>query len=182
VPRPTLRSIALTGSRASLHRSAFVAIVVAALVAFVGYLLPAHREAYVPHNGHWFDLAAQDGETVFHSNFADGGPFSLFVLAGIAAVVFSLRSKRFGGGMVAGFLAAAGGILSATPVMLAHLFTRVETTYGDHIFALGELALFFVGTALFFAEPILYVVERKRIENASKPAPLPVAIATRVQS
>jgi hypothetical protein len=86
-----------------------------------------------------------------------------------------MRSRRLGAGMFAGVLGAGGAILAVLPTILVHLFSRYESAIGDHLFMLGVLAMFFVGIAIVIAEPVLFVLERRRIERASRPAPLPVA-------
>jgi hypothetical protein len=162
--RQRLRTIRLTGARAIIRSTSFLAIAIAAVVAGIGYVLPAHRLASDAH---------------FHSNAADGGPLPLVVLAFVAAAAVLLRRLRIGAGMLTGMIGAGGAIAAVAPVLLAHLFSSVEATYGDHMFALGLLGMFFVGIALLIAEPILYVLERRSIQRAALPAPLPVAVAVR---
>lgn len=134
-----------------------------AAVAAVGYVLPAHR---VPDYGS------------IHSNAADGGPLPLLVAAFVFTMALVLRRYRLGAGIAAGVIGAAGAIGAVAPVVLAHLFQHVEVHYGENVFAAGVLGMFFIGAALMIAEPVLYLLERRRIEQASRPAPLPVAIAT----
>jgi hypothetical protein len=174
--RPRLRSLDLTGPRATIRRTAFIALIASAVVAAIGFVLPAHRLVYVPSSGAYIDLGAQPGETSFHSLLADGGPLSIVALLTAAAFVAMLmRSRRLGAGMLAGLLAAGGAVLAIGPIILVHLFSKYETAIGNHLFAIGELVLLFVGAGLVIAEPILYLLERRRIERASRPAPLPVA-------
>lgn len=132
----------------------------AAVVAGVGYVLPAHRLRY---------------EKTFHSNFADGGIISLVVLAAVIVAAFALRKRRLGAGVITGVIGVAGVFGSIVPVVLAHFLSRVEEGYGEMVFALGEITLLFTSAALVVIEPILYVLERRRIERESRPATLPVA-------
>jgi hypothetical protein len=174
--RTRLRSVELTGLRATIRRTTFITIIASAVIAAIAFLLPAHRLEYVPSSGGYLDLAAQPGETVFHSLLSDGGPLSIVALFTAAAFVAMLMSsRRLGAGMLAGLLAAGGALLAIGPILLVHLFSRYETAIGDHLFIIGELVLFFAGAALVIGEPILYLLERRRIERASRPSPLPIA-------
>jgi hypothetical protein len=174
--RIRLRTLELTGPRALARRSAFIAIVGSAVVAAIAFALPAHRLVYVPSSGGYLDLAAQPGETAFHSLLDDGGPLSMVALFTVAAFALMLmRSRRLGAGMLAGLLSAGGAVLAIGPIILVHLFSKVESAIGADLFAIGELVVFFGGVALVIGEPILYLLERRRIERASRPAPLPVA-------
>jgi hypothetical protein len=174
--RLRLRSTELTGPRATIRRTAFIAMIASAVIAAIAFLLPAHRLVYVPSSGGYLDLAAQPGEAAFHSLLADGGPLSIVALLTAAAFVGMLMSnRRLGAGMLAGVLAVGGAFLAIGPILLVHLFSRYETAIGDHLFILGELVLFFTGVALVLGEPVLYLLERRRIERASRPAPLPTA-------
>lgn len=174
--RPLLRSLQLTGPRALIRRTALFVILAAAVTAAIGYVLPAHRLVYVPSSGGYFDFAGQPGEAHFHSLLDDSSPVAILVLLSAAALVALLtRTHRLGTGMLAGVLGAGGAILAVMPTILVHLFSRYESGIGDHLFGLGVLAMFFVGIALVIAEPVLFVLERRRIERASRPAPLPVA-------
>ena len=157
--RPRLRSIELTGPRALIRTIAFYALLICSLAAAIGYVAPAHRLR----------------DEHFHSNFDDGGIGSLLVLVALGVGVFLLRRMRFGGGMIAGVVAAGGAVLALAPVLLAHFLSSPEYAWGEHLFAIGELGLFFGGAALLLAEPVLYLLERRRIERASRPAPLPAA-------
>jgi hypothetical protein len=151
-------------------------LVGAAVMAAIGYVLPAHRLVYVPSSGGYFDLAAQPGEAHFHSLLDDSSPVAILVLLAAAAFIAGLmRTRRLGTGMFAGVLGTGGAILAIIPTILVHLFSRYESGIGDHMFILGVLLMFFVGIALFIAEPVMFLLERRRIERASRPAPLPVA-------
>jgi hypothetical protein len=164
--RPGLRTFDLTSHRASFRRTLSFAMIGAAIVAAIGYVLPAHR---------------LEGDTAFHSNFDDGGVLSILILAAVAAIVFALRKLRFGSGMISGVVSAGGALAAIVPVVLAHLFSSSEDGYGETVFAVGVLALFFTGLVSLFAEPLLYVLERRSKERALRPAPLPIAtIASRV--
>jgi hypothetical protein len=55
------------------------------------------------------------------------------------------------------------------------MFRDVTGLAGEGVFVIGLVGLFVAGAATFIAEPILYVVERRRIERAALPAALPVA-------
>lgn len=154
--------MALTGPRATIRNIGFYAVAALAAMSAIGYLLPAHR---------------LEGET-FHSNAADGGPFPLVALSIVVVAALLLRRLHLGAGMIAGILGAGGAFACVIAVLLRHMFSSPEIAYGEHVFALGVLGSFFVGIAFVIAEPILYVLERRRVERASRPAPLPVAIAT----
>ena len=158
--RPGLRTIDLTSHRAAFRRTATYVMIAAALVAAVGYVLPAHRlENYAD----------------FHSNLHDGSVISLFVLGAVAVIAYALRNLRLGSGMITGIAGAAGAIGALLPVFLVHLFSHYDVGYGDNMFWLGELVLFFTGLTLLVAEPLLYVFERRRIERDARPAELPMA-------
>jgi len=135
-------------------------MIAAALVAAVGYVLPAHR---------------LNGDADFHSNFHDGGVLSLVILGAVAVIAYALRNLRLGSGMITGIVAAAGAFCALMPVVLAHLLSSYEHGYGESMFVIGELVLFFGGLALVAAEPLLYVLERGRIERDARPAELPRA-------
>lgn len=177
-----LRRVALTGGRALLRKATFFVVAAAALVAMIGYLLPAHRLEYVASQGgcggSWFDLAAQPGEATFHSYASDGGPLPIIVLAVVLACVVLLWRGGFGAGIVAGILGAGGAILAIMPVILVHLFSQYEAAIGEVLFPVGLLGLFFGGIALAILDPVLTLVERRRIVRASRPAPLPRAIVS----
>ncbi len=135
-------------------------MIAAALVAAVGYVLPAHR---------------LQGEADFHSNFHDGGVISLFILGAVAVIAYALRNLRLGSGMITGVIGAAGAFFALMPVILAHFLSSYDEGVGQGIFIIGELALFFSGLVMLVGEPVLYVLERRRIERDSRPAELPVA-------
>ena len=101
-------------------------------------------------------------------------PLCVLLFAFIAIVL--LRQRRaIGAGMIAGVFAAGAAVLSVGSVLLAHLLSRYESAVGEAVFAGGVLVLFFGGAVMFFGKPILYLLERRRIERATRPAPLPVA-------
>jgi hypothetical protein len=158
--RLRLSDTKLTGARALVRRCLLTALPVAAVVGAIGYVLPAH------------DM--QNGEPA-HSNFADGGVWSLFIFAATALCTYLLSKRGFGAGIVAGFVAAGGGAMALGPLVLEHLMQHVNNLAGETIFAIGLLGLFCIGAAALVAEPLLFVVERRRIERAAKPAELPVA-------
>jgi hypothetical protein len=158
--RTRLFDTQLTGARALARRCVLASLPLFAVVGALGYVLPAH------------DLG--NGEAA-HSNFADGGIASLLVFAGVALCTYLLRNRGFGAGIGAGVIAIGGAVLALAPVLLAHMFRDVESLGGETIFLIALLGLFFVGAAALIAEPILYIVERRRMELAAKPAELPIA-------
>lgn len=161
--RPRLRTIELTEGRELARKLTLGALPVFAVIAALGYVLPAHRLEH---------------EWVFHSNFSDGGPASLLVLAGVVLCTGLLfRHGRFGAGMGAGVLGMLGAVLALAPVFLVHMFSHVDHSYGESLFAIGELGLFFTGAAVLVVEPIVFLLERRRIVRASMPVELPVARA-----
>jgi hypothetical protein len=169
--RPRLRAIVLSGPRRAVRRAGFIAIAVAAVVTAVGYLLPAHRLVYAR------GLFDQTGEATFHSNAADGGPMPLVALATVCVLALVLRGRRWlGAGMLAGALGAGGAVLSVLPVLLVHLLSSHELAIGEHVFVFGVFGLFIASSAHFLVEPVLFVLERRRLEQAARPAPLPVAV------
>lgn len=159
-PRPRLRTIELTAHRAAFRRTLTWVIIAASVVAGVGYMLPAHQ------------LTDEEG---FHSNYNDGGPLSLVVLAAVVVVAFALRRFRLGSGMITGVVGIVGVFGALIPVLLAHLLSGVEESYGELVFAAGELTLLFTSATLIVVEPILYILERRRIVREARPAELPVA-------
>ena len=150
----------MTAHRAAFRRTLTWLIVLGAVVAAVGYLLPAHRV---------FD------EDRVHSNYADGGIVPLLIWALVAVIAVTCRKFRLGSGMATGAVAAGGAIAALMPVVLVHFLSRTEEHYGEMVFALGELTLLGIGATLFVVEPILYVLERRRIERDARPPGLPVA-------
>jgi hypothetical protein len=102
----------------------------------------------------------------------------LVALAIVIVAALMLRRLRLGAGVVAGVLGAGGAFAAVAPVVLTHLFRTPELAYGEDVFMVGVLGLFFIGVAFAVVEPILYVLERRSVERASRPAPLPMAIAT----
>ena len=158
--RPRLRTIELSGAAGWCRRIALGALPVFAAIGALGYVLPAHQLSY---------------DEPFHSNFADGGPLSLIVFAAVAVCTFLLRGRRFGAGMLSGLIAMGGAVCALAPVLLVHMFQNPTEGPGELLFVLGLLGLFFVGAAALIAEPILYLLERRRIERAAQPAELPVA-------
>jgi hypothetical protein len=97
------------------------------------------------------------------------------VLAVVSVLALVVRGRRWlGAGMFAGVLGAGGAVLTVLPVLLVHLFSRHETAIGEYVFGFG--ALFIASAAHFLAEPILFLLERRRLEQAARPAPLPVAV------
>jgi hypothetical protein len=155
----------------------FVVLAVSAALMAIGYLLPAHRLVYVPSSGGWLDLAAQPDEPHFHSLLEDGGGLPLLGLAVVIVAALLLRKRGLGGGMLAGALAAGGAIVAIMPLILVHLFERYESGIGDLAFGLGLFATFLGGCVMFIAEPTLYLLERRRIERATRPMKLPRATA-----
>jgi hypothetical protein len=174
--RTSLRSISLNGYRNSVRSTLVSVLAGTAALAGVAYLLPAHRLVYVPSSGGWLDLS-QPGEASFHSLFHDGGGLPLFAMVCVAIAALLVRKSGLGTGMFTGALAAGGAVLAVMPLIFVHMFSRYESAIGDATFAIGLLGTFFVGCALFIAEPILYVLERRRIEQVTRPSPLPRATA-----
>lgn len=158
--RLRLHRVKLTGNRAGLRRMLIGSLALFAVIGAVGYVLPAHRVG---------------SDTAFHSNFADGGPLSLLVLMAAGVSVLLLRKRGLGAGAASGLIASVGAVIAVAPVLLAHLFSHIEEGIGEPVFALGVLGMFFLGATTLVAEPVLYVIERRRIERALRPAPLPVA-------
>jgi hypothetical protein len=178
--RRRLRSIALTGRRGLVRRAGFLVVGAAAVVAAIGYVLPAHRLVYVPRRAGVFDLAAQPGATAFHANYADGGVLPLLALAIAAVAALLLRRCRWlGAGVIAGVAGASAAVVTVMPLILVHMFSRYETASGEHLFACGVVGLFVAGCALVVVEPLLFVLERRHLARRTRPAPLPLAIARR---
>lgn len=175
--QPRLTTLDLTGWRKTLRLVLFFAIAGSAALALLGYLLPAHRAAYVPDSGAWLDLSSQPGEEHFHSNYADGGPMPIFVLALAAAVAVLLRKLRFGVGFATGVVGAGASVLAVGAVLLAHMFSRQESSIGEPVFVVAVIALFVTSCALLIVEPVVHILEKRRLIAASLPAPLPRAIA-----
>jgi hypothetical protein len=175
--KPRLTTLDLTGWRKTLRLALFFAIVACAALAALGYFLPAHRAAYVPDSGAWVDLSSQPGEEHFHSNYADGGPLPFAVLIVAAVVAFFLRKLRFGVGFATGVVGAGAAVVSIGAVLLAHMFSRQDSSIGEPVFVLAIIGLFVASCALFIAEPIVHILEKRRLIAASLPAPLPRAIA-----
>lgn len=137
----------------------------ASVIAGVGYVLPAHQLKH---------------EESFHSNYADGGPLPLIVLAAVLGTTFALRRFRLGSGVITGAVGVVGVFGSLIPVVLAHFLSSYEEGVGELVFAVGELGLLFTSATLLVVEPILYILERRRIVHEARPAELPVAkIASR---
>jgi hypothetical protein len=153
-PRRRLADLALTGWRAVVRKLLFAAVPLAAAVALIGYLLPAHRLR---------------GEHAFHSNFADGGPFPVLVLVFAGAIAVLLRRRGHGAGYMVGVIGAGGAIGAFGSVLLAHFLSRVEYALGEPVFVLAAIGLFFAGVALLLAEPIVYLTERRRLERDVDP-------------
>lgn len=178
--RPRLTAVVLTGPREVIRSIAFLVISIAATLAAIGYVLPAHRLKPLPTSHSGLDLAPEDAEVAFHSNLADGGPLPLLVLPLVAVLVLLLmRQRHLGTGILAGILGCGAAFLSILQVLLTHFLSRVELAYGERVFAFSMLVLLFTSVALVLVEPVLYLLERRRIEQAAKPAPLPVATIAR---
>src|ERR1041384_474761 len=113
--RPRLTQIELTGTLALIRTIALTALPVLAVIAAIGYVMPAH----------------QLGDEAFHSNYADGGVFSLIVLASAALGLYFLRTRNFGAGLGAGLIAIVASIAALAPVLLAHMFSHVHQGPGE---------------------------------------------------
>ncbi len=124
-------------------------MLVLAAIGFAGYLLPAHSVD----GGAW------------HSNFADGGGWSLGVFGVFGILAAHLRTRGFGAGMLTGVLAVAAAIASMVPLILVHFMAHVDNGPGEVMMAISVLGLFFGGAALLIAEPILYVTQRRANEQ-----------------
>lgn len=162
-PKLRLVSLELSGARRILRATTTWLIVTCASVAAIGYLLPAH------------DLLDGNG---WHANIHDGGWFPLAALVLVIGATLALRNRRLGSGMLTGVLAIGGAIGALVPVVLVHFLEKMDTGIGEHVFAAGILGLLLSGAVTFFAEPILYIVERgSRIRElrARLPQQLPVA-------
>ena len=156
--RTRIRDVELTGTRMCVRWGGFALLVLLAAVGFLGYLLPSHRMA--------------DGS--LHSNFDDGGVFSLVVFLAFGVITALLSKRGLGAGILAGVLAVPAAIASVAPIVLTHLFQEVRTDYGEGVFAVGVIGLFCAGVVFAIVEPILYVLQRRANERAAKPS-LPVA-------
>lgn len=152
--RRRLRTLELTGARAVIRRVLFAGVPVLALIGGIGFVLPAHRVRDEPE---------------FHSNYADGGPASLLVFAGLIAVWWFLRRKRHGAGYLIGVIATGGAVLSVLPIFLNHMFQKVETGPGEGLFGVGVLGLFGLGLVIALVEPILYLGQRRQLERDVDP-------------
>jgi hypothetical protein len=158
VARRRLVDIELRKRGRRLRMVFFIGLVASSAVTTVGYLLPAHATEY---------------NSTHHSNFADGGYVPLLVLAAFTALSAWLsRHPRFGIGMIAGLLGAGAGLGEMARFILAHLLIRVFPIYGDVIHIVGTIGMFWFGVSLFIAEPILYLVERRRVERAERHIPI----------
>lgn len=155
--RRRLARIELAGGRAGLRRVLSWGIVTLAAIGAFGYVLPAHRV---------------DDARAFHSNFFDGGPMPLFVFAAIALAAYALRRGRLGAGIATGVIATGGAVLALMPVFLKHFLAHVEHAYGEDLFAVGILGLFFGGAATAIIEPILYVTQRRALEREDPQFPV----------
>lgn len=151
--RPRLVEVTLTGPRALIRRALGWALVGLPIIGAIGYVLPAH----------------QLRDEVLHSNYADGGVVSLLIFLVVCAVAVALRRRRFGAGIVTGGIAMAGAVGALVPVMLVHLFEDTKDGFGEGMFAVGILGLFLVGAASLLSEPILYILERRRIMRDLEP-------------
>lgn len=152
--RRQLSRLELVGARAVIRRIAFVLVALFAVLTAVAYLLPAHRLRY---------------EQTFHSNFDDGGPGALIVLALVLAAWAVTRNRRYGAGYLLGLASVGGAIGALVPVFLEHLLASVSEGFGEYVFAIGILGMFFVGFGLLVLEPILYVGQRRQLERDVDP-------------
>jgi len=150
-------AVELVGVRSKVRKGMFVTMIALAAIGFVSYLLPAHGM-----HGSW------------HSNFADGGGWSLLVLGVFGALALVLRKRGLGAGMLTGVLSAAAAVGAVAPVILTHLFSHFENGPGEYGFGFAITGLFFCGPVLVVAEPILYWTQRSATERAGRPR-LPTA-------
>jgi hypothetical protein len=153
--RRRLRDIELAGGRALFRRVLFAGLLGFVVLGLVGYNLPAHRLR---------------GDADFHANYADGGVASMLVFLAVAGlVVLAWRWRRWGAGFLAGGVATVGAVGALLPVMLAHFLSSVDNTYGEAVFAIGVLGLFFAGIATAILEPILFIGQRRALERGGLP-------------
>ena len=152
--RTRLRDTTLSESRALINQLLFWAIAVLPIIGALGYVLPAHRV---------------NDEAHFHSNYADGGVAPLIAFAAVSLIALALRRRRLGARMVTGVVAMGGAFLALLPVILVHMFSRVENGPGEGLFAVGILGVFFMGLAALIAEPVLYILERRKLERDAEP-------------
>ena len=160
VPRRRLRDLTLRGPRAIVRQVLFAGIAVCAVMAVVGYLLPAHQ---------------LDDEAI-HSNYADGGPAALVALGVVALGWLRVRRAGFGAGVLYGLAGLAAGFVALVAVFLVHLFARNHEQYGEWVFAVGVLGLWLLGPVTAIAEPVLHLLERRALERAEAPV-FPTATA-----
>ncbi len=147
--------IELVGRAAWLRNALFGIGALLSVIAAVGYVLPAH------------DLR---GESDVHSNFADGGPFPIIVLLGLAIAFVALRRRSFGAGIGAGILSSCAAVGAVIPVFLAHFLADTRELYGEHLFAGAVIGLFFLGPVFVIAEIVLYVMARRRLRRPTPPS------------
>jgi hypothetical protein len=146
--RKRLSETRLVGARSAIRAGAFLVMLGLAVIGFAGYLLPAHSVD----GGAW------------HSNFEDGGAWSLVVFGVFGVLAAHLRTRGFGAGMLTGVLAIATAIASLVPVILVHFMSHVDNGPGEVMMAISVLGLAFGGVALLIVEPVLYLTQRRANE------------------
>lgn len=151
--RRPLSEIELTGVRRVIRRLLFGCIALGAMGGAIGYMLPAHKVH----------------DSTFHSNYDDGGLFSLVVFGVVlAACLFTFRRGHWAG-YVMGLVSSVGAIAAFAPVLLSHLLSRVTYDYGEAVFSISVLALFALGPITIVAEPILFLGQRHQLERDVDP-------------
>jgi hypothetical protein len=136
----------------------FGCLVASSTLTLASYFLPAH---------------ATEFQSTYHSNLDDGGYIPLLVLVAFTGLSALLsQSSRFGAGMIAGLLGAGVGFGELARFILAHLLMRVYPIYGDILHGIGTLGMFWFGMSLLVAEPILFLVERRRLERTEQHVPI----------
>jgi hypothetical protein len=162
MPEPRyLDEVELTGARIVFRDVLHAAIVAAAGIAIVGYLLPANREIDPPGN-------AVDAARPFESHYAAGGGWTLLALAIVAVVWWRSRHRGYGQGYRLGFAAMGLPIVGLMP--LASIVNRkLEHAYGYQVFWIGVAVTIALGGVALVCEPLFYMTERRRLERDVDP-------------
>ena len=162
-PRRRLRDVTLTGGKRLARGFLHVTIGAACALSFLFFAIERHR---VDHRGWDGDAPVDWGP--WHSFVVEAAFLPLIACALTAAAAWWSR-RRYPRGFVTALLAIATGFGNFILFLAIHLFDDMDSNGAMSLALLLQVPVFFGGLALLIAEPMLPVLERRRLEEEEDP-------------
>jgi len=162
-PRRRLCDVTLTGWRRHLRRACNAGIAGLAALAFVLLVFERHRR-----DQRYWDTSDPHDWGPWHSFVAETAFLPLIGLGLTVAAAWWAR-RSFPRAIVPGLLAAATSFGTFALFVVVHLFDEVDANGAMDIALILQAPLFFLGLVQTVAEPVLPILERRRLERDEDP-------------